>query len=297
MIEQTQNSETLTSQEWFIDKDENQALSLRYNGENLYDRTSELQRVRVINTYAYGKTLTIDNMFMTTETDESHYHEMIAHPVILAHNNIRKVLVIGGGDGGTIREVLKHPEIEQVTMVEIDANVVEASKLHLPELSQSFDHPKLNLIIGDGIEFIANSSPESYDLIIVDGSDPAGPAKGLFSAQFYQNCDRALTENGLLVTQGESPSFHQETFAELNACIKGIFGSKKVFTLLFHIPTYPSGLWSFQIASKGQIKPRQVDPEIVRKFEKNNQLHYYNLEIHQAAFALPNYVKKMLNEL
>ncbi len=297
MIDKPHNSETLNPKEWFIDRDENQALSLRYNGQTIYDRTSDLQRVRVINTYGYGKTLTIDNMFMTTEKDEYHYHEMIAHPVILAHSNIKNVLVIGGGDGGTIREVLKHPEIEQVTLVEIDANVVEASKLHLPELSQSFDHPKLNLIIGDGIEFIAKVSPKSYDLVIVDGSDPAGPAKGLFSAQFYQNCYQSLNKNGLLVTQGESPSFHQETFAELNACIKNIFGTTKVFTLLFHIPTYPSGIWSFQIASKGNIDPRKVDPKKVSEFEKTNNLHYYNLEIHQAAFALPNYVKKMLNEI
>jgi spermidine synthase len=290
-------TEILNPNQWFIDKDDNQALSLRYTGEIFYDKTSELQRVRVINTYGYGKTLTIDNMFMTTETDEYHYHEMISHPVILAHGNIKNALVIGGGDGGTIREVLKHPEIEQVTMVEIDANVVEASKLHLPELSQQFDHPKLNLIIGDGIEFVGKMKPESYDLIIVDGSDPAGPAKGLFSEKFYQNCYQGLTENGMLVTQGESPSFHQETFAELNACIKGIFGNQKVFTLLFHIPTYPSGLWSFQIASKGNIDPRHVNTEKVRQFEQKNPLHYYNLEVHQAAFALPNYVKKLLNEI
>ncbi len=297
MTVETQNLETLTSDQWFIDKDEHQALSLKYTGEVLYDKTSELQRVRVINTFGYGKTLTIDNMFMTTETDEYHYHEMIAHPVILASGNIKKVLVIGGGDGGTIREVLKHPEIEEVTMVEIDANVVEASKLHLPELSQSFDHPKLKLIIADGIEFMASAEPKSYDLIIVDGSDPAGPAKGLFSEAFYQNCYQGLTKNGILITQGESPCFHQETFAELNACIKGIFGAKKVFTLLFHIPTYPSGLWSFQIASKGNIDPRNISEAKVTEFSAKNPLHYYNFEVHKAAFALPNYVKKLLKEM
>ncbi|MDY6786378.1 MAG: polyamine aminopropyltransferase [Cyanobacteriota bacterium] len=279
---------------WFTDADENQALALRHTGEILYDKTSELQRVRVIDTYAYGKTLTIDNMVMCTEKDEAHYHEAIAHPAILAHGAVKRVLVIGGGDGGTIREIFKHPEVEQVTMVEIDANVIEAAKLHLPALSQSFSHPRLQLIVGDGLKFVAEASPQTYDLIIVDGSDPVGPAQGLFSEEFYRNCSRALTSDGLLVTQAESPAFHQQVFVELNACLKRIFGKEKVYVVLFQIPTYPSGIWSFQLASKGQIDPRIVPREKVAEFEAVNSLRYYNTEIHQALFALPNYVKQML---
>lgn len=281
-------------QYWFTDADKNQALALRYTGEILYDRTSEFQRVRIIETYGYGKTLTIDNMVMCTEKDEAHYHETIAHPAILAHNAVKDVLVIGGGDGGTVREILKHPDIERVVMVEIDANVIEACKLHLPTLSQSFSHPKLDLQVGDGLKFVADAAAESYDLIIIDGSDPVGPAEGLFSAEFYRNCQRALKPNGLLVTQAESPAFHQAVFAELNACLKGIFGKDRVYVLLFQIPTYPSGVWSFQLAANGAIDPRQVNPERVTAFERENDLQYYNAEIHQAAFALPNYVKKML---
>lgn len=291
------NPEKFTRNVWFTDKDENQALSLRYTGEVLYDKSSDLQKVRIIDTYAYGKTLTIDDMFMCTEKDEMHYHEMISHPAMLSHGQVKNVLVIGGGDGGTIREVLKHESVEQVTMVEIDENVVEASKAHLPSLSKSFDHPKLNLIIGDGIEFVAKANPASYDLIIVDGSDPVGPAKGLFSDEFYKNCQAALNENGLLVTQGESPTFNHETFVELNACIKQIFGKQQVTTLLFQAPTYPSGIWSFQIASKGSIDPKKPNQELAQSFENKHQLHYYNTNIHGAAFELPNYVKRMLNEL
>lgn len=281
---------------WFTDKDANQALSLRYTGDILYDKTSPYQRVRVIDTYAHGKALTIDNMVMCTEKDEFHYHEMIAHPAILAHGKVKEVLVIGGGDGGTVREILKHPDVERITQVEIDENVIEASKLHLPTLSQSFDHPKLDLKIGDGIEFVANTSAENYDLIIVDGSDPVGPAEGLFSAKFYRDCLKALKPNGLLITQGESPAFNQRVFTELNTCLKDIFGKDKVSVLLFQIPTYPSGIWSFQIGSKGRIDPSEINSEKVTDFEKNNMLHYYNQSIHKSAFALPNYIKLMLNE-
>ena len=290
------NPEKFTRNVWFTDKDENQALSLRHTGNLLYDKTSPYQRVRIMDTYGYGKTLTIDNMIMCTEKDEYHYHEMIAHPAILAHGNVKNVLVIGGGDGGTIREVLKHQQVEQVTMVEIDGLVVEACKEHLPTLASDFDHPKLNLIIGDGIEYVKNLAPESVDLIIVDGSDPVGPAEGLFSEAFYTNCQLALRDGGVLVTQGESPMFNSGTFVDLNACLKSIYGAKQVHTLLFQIPTYPSGIWSFQLACKGDTNPSLPQTDLVQHFEHNNTLHYYNAGVHASAFALPNYVKRMLNE-
>ena len=282
--------------EWFTDKDEDQALSLRYTGGILFERNSQYQKVRVINTHAYGKALIVDSMVMCTERDERHYHEMISHPAILGHGQVRHVLVVGGGDGGTIREVLKHDSVERVVMVEIDRTVIEASKLHLPELSVSFDHPKLDLRIGDGVDHVANIGSESYDIIIVDGSDPKGPAARLFSDEFLQNCKRALRSNGLLVAQGESPFFNREMFIELNGRLKGIFGREKVRTLLFHIPTYPSGIWSFQLASKGTVDPRDVDPESIALFERRNPLHYYNDKVHKASFALPNYLREMLNE-
>lgn len=290
------NPDKYTRNVWFTDKDDNQALSLRYTGDVLFDKSSEFQKVRVIDTYAYGKTLTIDDMVMCTETDESHYHEMIAHPALLTHGNAKRVLVIGGGDGGTIREVLKHSGVEEVVMVEIDENVIEASKAHLPTLSSHFDHPKLKLLIEDGIAYVNNSPDASFDLIIVDGSDPVGPAKGLFTEAFYKDCQRVLKADGILISQGESPMFNQETFVELNACLKGIFGSDKVHTLLFQIPTYPSGIWSFQMAVKDGKSPKTLDLSRVEEFEKNILLHYYNAGIHQAALALPNYVKRLLNE-
>ena len=291
------NPDKFTRNVWFTDKDDNQALSLRHTGETYFDESSDIQRVKVIETYAYGKTLTIDNMFMCTETDEAHYHEMISHPVMSTHQNVKNVLVIGGGDGGTIREILKYPSVEKVTMVEIDENVVNASKQHLPELSKEFGNPKLDLRIEDGIAFVSNAATASYDLVIVDGSDPVGPAKGLFSIEFYENTKRILKDDGVLVTQGESPLFNRPTFVELNGTLKGIFGKDKVKTLLFHIPTYPSGTWSFQLACKSDLDITNAKESFLKENVDSKSLKYYNCDVHNAAFALPNYIRTILNEI
>lgn len=282
---------------WFTDKDENQALSLRYTGDVLFDETSAFQRVRILESYAYGKFLAIDNMVMCTERDESHYHEMIVHPIMQTHGSAKNVLVIGGGDGGTIREVLKYDSVEKVTMVEIDEAVIRASKEFLPSIACAFENKKLNLIVGDGIDFVQKSKTDLYDVIIVDGSDPAGPAKGLFSEQFYTNCKAALKDGGLLITQGESPLFHESTFVELNQCLKNIFGGKSVHTLTFHATTYPTGMWSLQCAVKGTKNPRtDFDKVAAEKFSMSKGLKYYNSDLHSAAFCLPTFVKQMLNE-
>ena len=286
---------------WFTDKDENQALSLRYTGVVFFDERSPYQRVRILESCAYGKMLAIDDMVMCTEKDESHYHEMIVHPALQAFQSVvgsvKNVLVIGGGDGGTIREIFKYSGIEKVTMVEIDEAVVRASKLHLPTLSREFSNPKLNLIIGDGIEFVRTCPANSFDVVIVDGSDPAGPAEGLFTKEFYLDCQRTLKDNGVLITQGESPMFHSKTFVELNKCLKSVFSATSVHTLLFHSTTYPTGMWSLQMAIKGQYHPvrdhnRQATAEFVEKH--TDSLKYYNDELHSAAFTLPRFVKQML---
>jgi spermidine synthase len=280
---------------WFTDKDEDQALSLRYTGNVLFDETNPLQRVRVLESYSHGKFLAINNMVMCTERDEFHYHEMIAHPIMQAHGKVKKALVIGGGDGGTIRELLKYDSLEKVTMVEIDEAVIRASKEHLPGIASEFNNPRLELIIGDGIQFVKDSKPELYDVIIVDGSDPVGPAEGLFTAEFYDNCRKALKEGGMLITQGESPMFHSKTFVALNSCLKEIFGKEQVHTLLFHATTYPSGMWSLQMGVKGKTHPaRDFNKDQARQFSLAKGLKYYNEELHSAAFALPTFVRTML---
>lgn len=282
---------------WFTDKDDMQALSLRYTGDVLFNETTDFQQVRVFDTLAYGKMLAINNMVMCTERDEFHYHEMIVHPVAQLSKNLKNVLVIGGGDGGTIRELFKYSSIEKVTMVEIDEAVINASKKHLPTLNTEFGNPKLNLIVGDGIEHVRNAKAGTYDLVIVDGSDPVGPAEGLFTKAFYADCARVLTDDGMLVTQGESPMFHTNTFVELNHCLKDIFGMQKVHTMLFHATTYPSGMWSLMMASKKALNPKtEIDIKKTAEFVKQKNLKYYNEELHAAAFCLPNFVKNLLEK-
>lgn len=291
------NPEKYTRNVWFTDKDQNQALSLRYTGEILFEEQSEFQMVKILDTYAYGKMLTIDNMVMCTEKDESHYHEMISHPMILAHGNIKNVLVIGGGDGGSIREILKHDSIEKVTMVEIDEAVINASKKYLPTLSSEFNNPKLELIIGDGIKYTKEAEEGKFDLIIVDGSDPVGPAEGLFSVDFYKDCYSALSDEGVLISQGESPMFNEKVFTELYKTLEGIFGQQKAHCMLFSIPTYPTGIWSFQVASKGGVHPTEsFDMQLAADFAEKHDLKYYNEDMHFASFATPGYIRKMLKK-
>ncbi|MFP5519147.1 MAG: polyamine aminopropyltransferase [Bdellovibrionia bacterium] len=282
---------------WFTDKDENQALSLRYTGDVYFDEQSPFQRVRILESQKYGKFLAINNMVMCTERDEYHYHEMITHPIMQAHGKAKNVLVIGGGDGGTIRELFRYDDVDSVTMVEIDEAVIRASKEHLPTIASAFNHPKLKLIVGDGIQFVKDAAPGTYDVIIVDGSDPVGPAEGLFTTEFYNNCKNALKEGGILVTQGESPMFHERTFVELNKCLKEIFGKSQVHTLLFHATTYPTGMWSLQMGVKGNYHPvKDLNKDKAHKFSQDKGLRYYNAELHSAAFALPTFVRKMLGE-
>jgi len=234
---------------------------------------------------------------MTTENDEFHYHEMIAHPSIFAHGDIKKVLVIGGGDGGTVREVLRHDQVEEVTMVEIDGEVIEACKKHLPTIAAAFDDERLNVIVGDGIDFVKKAEAESYDLVIVDGSDPVGPAEGLFTVDFYKNCYNALNDRGILVAQGESPKFNENAFAELHHAIKGIFGSENAHVSLFYVPTYPTGMWSFQIGLKdGMMRLDDIYEAGVDEFVEKQGLRYYNSSIHRASLALPNFVKTLLKD-
>ncbi len=289
------NPDFYTRNVWFTDKDDNQALSLRFTGEVFYDVQSPFQRVRILESYKYGKMLALDDMVMTNIDDEFHYHEMISHPAIFTHGKVKNVLVIGGGDGGTVREILRHESIEKVTMVEIDNEVIQSCKEFLPEIAAAFDNPKLELIVADGIAFVKNAKQDLYDLIIVDGSDPVGPAEGLFSEEFYNNCYKALKKDGILVAQGESPKFNEKAFAELNHTLQGIFGKDRAPISLFFVPTYPTGMWSFQYGIKGDKSPKKVSNHSeIDQFVEAKGLRYYNSEVHIGSFATPNFVKEMV---
>ncbi len=262
--------------------------------QRLFSETSPYQKVEVFETDTWGNMMTIDGLVMLSEKDEFVYHEMITHTGMFAHPNPRRVLIIGGGDGGTAREVLRHPSIEHVDMVEIDETVVRAAKEFLPDVG-AFDNPKLHVRFEDGIAFVKNVT-DPYDVIIVDGSDPVGPAVDLFSETFYRNCYKSLSPQGILTGQTESPwvpSYHpgiKKLFAHLDR----IFEVSRMY--LAFIPLYPSGMWSLAFASKG-IHPH--DPDVMDRVIKGtttmeNALRYYNPAIHQGSFALPGFVREIL---
>ncbi len=280
---------------WFTDKNDDIALSIRHRGDRLFREKSPYQTVEIFDTFAYGKMLTIDSMVMCSEKDENAYHEMIIHVPMLLNPTFKVVLVIGGGDGGSVREILRHPQVERVTMVEIDEAVVRASKEVLPSLSGALEDPKLDLRIEDGIAFVANAPDASYDLIVIDSSDPVGPSEGLFSTAFYEQVYRCLKPGGAIAAQSESPRFNQPAFVDIHQCLKGIFGADQVFCYLAFIPTYPTGMWSFNYATKGAAHPIQgMDAARSESFAIAHDLQYYNVGIHQAAFALPTFVQTML---
>ncbi len=284
---------------WFTDRDENIALSIRHKGTPLFREKSPYQLVEVFDTFKYGKMLTVDKMVMCSEKDETAYHEMIVHVPMLANAEaaapIKKVLVIGGGDGGSVREILRHEPVESVTMVEIDKAVVRASRQFLPSLSHALDHPKLKLIIDDGIKYLQQAADESFDCIVVDSSDPVGPAMGLFSTAFYQDVYRCLSPHGTMVTQSESPRFNQQAFVQLTHCLQDIFGEANIYTYLAFIQTYPTGMWSFTYGTKNGTHPvRSLNSATASRFAITHNLQYYNSEVHTAAFALPTFIKAML---
>jgi len=260
----------------------------------LFSEKSPYQMVEVYETDTWGNLMTIDGMVMLSEKDEFVYHEMMTHVGLFAHPDPRRVLIIGGGDGGSAREVLRHPGVQLVDMVEIDEAVVRASKLFLPEVGD-FDNPKLNVLYEDGIAFVKNVT-EPYDVIIIDGSDPVGPAEGLFKKDFYDACYNALTDNGVLTAQTESPwvpSYH-ESISGLFTILDEVFTVSQMY--LAYIPLYPTGMWSMAYASKG-IDP--LSKEVITRVEQglptlNAKMKYYNKEVHQGAFAIPNFVKKLL---
>jgi spermidine synthase len=253
----------------------------------LHTEQTEYQDLAVIDTLQYGKMLVLDGMVMTTETDEFVYHEMISHIALNTHPNAKKVLVVGGGDGGVIREILKHPTVQEAVLAEIDKRVVEVSQEYLPSIAGSLTNPRVTLAIGDGIAHVRREK-NKYDVIIIDSTEPIGPAVGLFSKEFYQDVYQALTADGIMVAQSESPFVNQDVIKMIHTNLKGVFPIKYLYTA--SIPTYPSGLWSFTIASK-KYDPLKADPQ---KFI-NLDTKYYTPDLHFSAFMLPRFVEQIVN--
>lgn len=259
--------------------------------KHLFSKKSDFQQVDILETYEFGKVMAIDGLVMVTEKDEFIYHEMISHVAMSVNPETRRVLVIGGGDGGTVREVSRYETIDRIDMVEIDKTVVDAAIEHLPVTSCRLGDPRVNIYYEDGLEFVKGKK-DIYDLIIVDSTDPIGPGEGLFTKSFYEDCHAALTENGILINQNESPYYEQNAreMVRANDKIKEIFPVAEAYQ--YHMPTYPSGHWLFGFASKGLHPILDFKPE---KWEELGlETRYYNTELHRGAFALPNYVKELI---
>ncbi len=270
-----------TNSDWFEETHEDVALRFRLK-ERLFSTQSDFQKVEVVETQGHGKLLAHDGMIMVTEKDEFIYHDMITHVPLFTHPDPKNVLVIGGGDGGTVREVLKHQSVEKVTMVEIDGAVVEASKRFIPQTSGQLDDPKVTLRIEDGVKFMKESE-ETFDVIIVDSSEPIGPATPLFNVDFYKDVAARLSDQGIVVSQGESPYYDMKMQKVLMEILAEVF--PKVHIYNYCNMSYPSGLWSFTFASKGLCPFKDFNPERVQqKFE------YYSTAIHYGAFLLPQFM-------
>jgi spermidine synthase len=254
--------------------------------KTLFSCRSPYQQVDVVQTVDHGKLLLNDGVFMLTEYDEFIYHEMIAHVPLFVHPQPRKVLIIGGGDGGTVREVLKHESVERVVMVEIDEIVVQACREHLPSVSAALEDPRVKLLFDDGVRYVSET-PERFDIVIVDSTDPVGPGAVLFEKSFYRNAGRLLTDKGLMITQAESPLYDMDSQLELFAHQRPFF--KKLHMYMYASLTYPGALYSFGFASRAPCPLTDFDPR--RVASAGIATRYYNPGIHRAAFMLPSFVR------
>lgn len=258
----------------------------------LHHEKSEYQAISVFDSVEFGRFLTLDGVMMLTQRDEFIYHEMITHPAFAVNPQIRRVLVIGAGDGGVIRELAKYSVLEQIDVAEIDRRVVAVCKEYLPQTACGFEDPRVHLYFEDGLKFVRRME-NVYDLILVDSTDPFGPGEVLFTREFYGSCFRALTQRGILINQHESP-FYGGDAAEMQQAhrrIAPVFPVSRVYQA--HIPTYPSGHWLFGFASKGLDPIRDLRPDCWN--ELGILTHYYNTDLHAGAFCLPTYVKELLS--
>jgi spermidine synthase len=276
---------------WFTEEDtDNVRFSIKVDRQ-LYSGKSEFQRIDIFDSKEFGRFLTLDGYMMLTEKDEFIYHEMIVHVPMCVNPAINRVLVIGGGDGGSVRELLRYHTVAAIDLVEIDELVVAVCQKYLPQTAGCLGDARVHIHYEDGLKFIRHHENE-YDLIIVDSTDPFGPGEDLFTKEFYGNCFRALKDDGIMVNQHESPFYPTDARA-MQRAHERIFASfpiSKVYQA--HIPTYPSGHWLFGFASKQYHPVKDVD--FVHWNALGLKTRYYNTQLHAGAFALPNYVEEML---
>jgi len=285
------NTTQWESEEWYIERSElNPGFGIALTKDRvLFHERSEFQEVEIFENRLFGNVMLIDNLVMVTEKDEFVYHEMIVHVPMCVNPDATAALVIGGGDGGTVRELVKYPAMERIDMVEIDRMVCDVARQYLPTLSRALDHEKVNLVYEDGIQFVKNTPDSIYDLVIVDSTDPVGPGEVLFTEEFYRDCIRILKDDGIMTNQSETPFVGEDMVRGVCRKVREVFPFFRPYYGV--IPTYPGALWLFGFASKG------VDPLHDMRTEAWNRLglatRYYNTALHTACFALPTFIQKL----
>lgn len=278
----------VNEQDWFLEKFEpaGTAFGLRL-GEKLHSERSDFQEIEIYQTDTFGRLMVIDGAVMLTDRDNFLYHEMLTHPALCLHPEPKRVLIIGGGDCGTLREVLRHSVVESVTQVEIDERVTRLAEEYFPDLCASNNDPRASLLFDDGIAHVKNAAESSLDLIIIDSTDPVGPAEGLFNRAFYKDCVRALATDGMLVQQTESPLLHMNLIRSVHDSLRAE-GFAETQLLHFPQPVYPSGWWSATVAFKQGPRP---EPVAARVEEVARGSQYFNAGTLAGARAMPNFVR------
>jgi len=263
----------------------------RFEGELLTSERSPFQKIDVYEHPYFGRVLTLDDLVQTTTRDEFSYHEMLVHPALAARDRVERVLIIGGGDGGTLRHVLMHG-VQEVVMCEIDDAVVRLCRELLPQLSDgAFDDPRAKVVIGDGAAFVGEHT-DAFDTIIVDGSDPVGPAVVLFSEDFFTACRRALRDDGVFISQTGSPLFQTDEFKMAYGNLTASFGRADPYVSF--VPTYPGAIWSYMSATAGTPLPDATEDEIAARLRARGiDGRLYSPAVHRAAFALPPFVQDL----
>lgn len=283
----------LVAGNWFTEicEPKGTAFSLRIT-ERLAEVQTPYQRIEIFDTTDFGKLMVIDGFVMLTSRDNFLYHEMMSHPALYSHAQPKDVLIVGGGDCGTLREVLRHDSVASAVQVEIDEQVTRLAEQYFPELCESNDDPRARLLFADAIQWVKDAGAETLDVIIVDSTDPIGPAEGLFSEPFYRDCLKALRPGGIIVQQSESPLLHMQILRDMHKAMSAA-GFADVKSLQFPQPVYPSGWWSATLARKDEKLEGFREAAVAAK---SFGTEYYSAEIHRAAFAMPAFFYKQLKQ-
>lgn len=281
------------AQDWFTESypQHGSALSLKITAK-LHEEQTPFQRIEIYDTEWFGKLMVIDGCTMVSDRDNFLYHEMMTHPVLYTHPAPKTVWIIGGGDCGSLREVLRHAEVEKAVQIDIDERVTRLAERYFPELCESNEDPRAELLFIDGIQWVKDAPDACVDVIIVDSTDPVGPAEGLFNEAFFRECHRCLRADGILVQQSESPLFHLPLITSMHRIMRQA-GFSQTRTLFFPQFIYPSGWWSATMAGKGDLSRFRADAAAAKPFPTQ----YYNADIHRAAFAVPEFFRNALREL